>query len=308
MLAVILVNPTARGGSSTGAVDVVRERLEAEGYTVATLTPASAAAAEQELRELAVNADLVVAVGGDGTVNIAANVLAGTDIPLGIMPVGSGNDFAQTFGITELDIERAAEIIATGDSQPVDLAVLTGAEGNRRRFASVFASGFDSLVNDRANRLRWPRGHQRYNLAIAIEFFLLKRVHYSVRWVTPDGESGSEADTFLMATVANTRSYGGGIEISPRSNPTDGTFELVLVKPAGRLRLLLLLSRVFRAKHLTDPLFQIREVSEVHLDTADTRGYADGDPIGAFPVSITVDPGALRLIVPEAGSTWERTV
>ena len=299
MLAVVLVNPAARGGSPTDAVEVVRSRVGAKGINrVVTITPASAAEAERELAALLPETALVVVVGGDGTVNTAVNVLARTRIPLGFVPTGSGNDFASAFGIAELDTHAAAEVIAAGVTRAVDLATVTRPDGTVRKFASVFASGFDSLVNDRANNIRWPRGHMRYNVAIAIEFFLLKRVRYTASWTAEDGSTGTTDSTLLMATVANSPTYGGGVPISPNSDPTDGALELIMVKPAGRVRLVRLLSRVFKSKHLTDPLFTSRRISEVTLDTADTRGYADGDPITSFPTTIAVDPGALALIVP----------
>lgn len=301
MLAVVLVNPAARGGTPTDAVEVVRSRLGATGVNrVVTLTPASAAEAERELAALLPETALVVVIGGDGTVNIAVNVLAGTRIPLGIVPVGSGNDFASAFGIAELDTLAATEVIAAGITRTVDLASVTRPDATVRKFASVFASGFDSLVNDRANNIRWPRGHMRYNLAIAIEFFLLKRVRYVISWVAEDGTTGTTNSTLLMTTVANTATYGGGVPISPKSDPADGMLELIMVKPAGRLRLLRLLNRVFQAKQLDDPLFSAQRVTSVTIDTADTRGYADGDPITTFPAEISVDPGALTLIVPAA--------
>lgn len=309
MLAVVLVNPAARGGSPTDAVEVVRSRIGAKGINrVVTITPASAAEAERELAALLPETALVVVVGGDGTVNIAINVLAGTRIPLGIVPTGSGNDFASAFDIAELDTHAAAEVIAAGVTRTVDLASVARPDGTVRKFASVFASGFDSLVNDRANNMRWPRGHMRYNLAIAIEFFLLKRVRYVASWVGVDGTTGTTNSSLLMASVANSATYGGGVPISPESDPTDGALELIMVKPAGRIRLLRLLNRVFHAKHLTDPLFTCQRVSSVTLDTADTRGYADGDPITTFPATITVDRGALTLIVPatNAGSEKDR--
>lgn len=309
MLAVVLVNPAARGGSPTDAVEVVRSRVGALGFNrVVTLTPASAAEAESELAALLPETALVVVVGGDGTVNIAVNALAGTRIPLGIVPTGSGNDFASAFGIAELDTHAAAEVIVAGVTQQVDLARVQRPDGTVRRFASVFASGFDSLVNDRANNIRWPRGHMRYNVAIAIEFFLLKRVRYTASWVAVDGTTGTAESAFLMASVANSATYGGGIPISPESDPTDGALELILVKPANRARLIGLLSKVFKARHLGHPLFSATRVTSVTLNTADTRGYADGDPMTIFPAEITVDPGALTLLVPATSPASPQSV
>ena len=97
------------------------------------------------------------------------NALAGTDIPLGIIPAGTGNDHAREFGLPTKDPVAAADIVADGWTEIVDLGRIWDRNGMTKWFGTVAAAGFDSLVTDRANRMRWPRGRMRYNLAMLAE-------------------------------------------------------------------------------------------------------------------------------------------
>ena len=131
----------------------------------------------------------------------------------------------------------------------IDLARVTRVDGTTTYFGSVLASGFDSKVNDRANAMRWPRGGSRYNIAILVEFLRLTGIPYEVELVLADGTRERVAGDLVMATVGNGRSYGGGIPICPDADPADGLLDVVLVRPAGRLRLLRLLPRVYQGTH-----------------------------------------------------------
>jgi diacylglycerol kinase (ATP) len=162
----------------------------------------------------------------------------------------------------------------------------------------VLASGFDSKVNDRANAMRWPRGGSRYNIAILVEFIRLAGIPYEVELELPDGARERIAGDLVMATVGNGRSYGGGIPICPDADLADGLLDLVLVRPAGRLRLLRLLPRVYQGTHATVAEVSIRRIRSVRLSSPGVTAYADGDPIGALPLTVGVVPGAITVFAP----------
>ena len=185
-----------------------------------------------------------------------------------------------------------------GHTRVIDLGLAEDSAGRRRPFATVLASGFDSLVNDRANRMRYFRGNIRYTISIFVEYLRLKKVQYRVSWVDVDGVADETDDIYLMASVANTRSYGGGIPIAPQADASDGLLDLILVRPAGRIRLLRVLAKVFKAIHENEPEVSIRRVTSARIQAHGVRAYADGDPIAELPVDVTVLPGALRLFVP----------
>ncbi len=299
MRVALLVNPAARAGAHTGAATHAAERLRARGVQTSILSGGSAAESSQLLRAaLEVGVDAVAVAGGDGTVNLALQEVAGTGIPLGIVPSGTGNDFAATLGLRELDVAAAADTIAAGVTRDIDLARVTRADGSTQYYGSVLASGFDSKVNDRANAMRWPRGGSRYNIAILIEFLTLAGIPYDVEYERADGTRAQVRGDLVMATVGNGRTYGGGIPIAPDADPADGLLDLVLVRPAGRLRLLALLPKVYRGTHASVPEVSITRVRSVRLASPGVTAYADGDPIGALPLTVDVAPRALRIFTP----------
>ncbi|GAA5204114.1 diacylglycerol kinase [Microbacterium jejuense] len=299
MRVALLVNPAARAGAHTGAATNAAERLRAHGVQTSILSGGSAAESSELLRAaLEVGVDAVAVAGGDGTVNLALQELAGTGIPLGIVPAGTGNDFAATLGLRELDVAAAADAIAAGVTRRIDLARVTRDDGSTRCFGSVLASGFDSKVNDRANAMRWPRGGSRYNIAILVEFLRLAGIPYAVEYELADGTRERVDGELVMATVGNGRTYGGGIPIAPDADPADGLLDLVLVRPAGRLRLLGLLPKVYRGTHAVVPEVSMRRVRSVRLSSPGVTAYADGDPIGALPLTVDVLPGALTIFTP----------
>ena len=299
MRVALLVNPAARAGAHTGAATRAAERLRTHGVQTSILSGGSAAESSALLRAaIRVGVDAVAVAGGDGTVNLALQEVAGTGIPLGIVPSGTGNDFAATLGLRELDVMAAADTIAGGRTRRIDLARVTRGDGSTQYFGSVLASGFDSKVNDRANAMRWPRGGSRYNIAILVEFLTLAGIPYEVELELADGTRETLSGDLVMATVGNGRTYGGGIPICPDADPADGLLDLVLVRPAGRLRLLRLLPRVYRGTHGGVPEVSIRRVRSVRLSSPGVTAYADGDPIGALPLAVDVVPGALMMFTP----------
>lgn len=300
MRALIVINPTARGGAFADVGDLLLHRLTAAGWDVQLRVPYTAEEARHLIAEARLDRDAVIVAGGDGTVGIAVQELAGSDVRLGVIPTGTGNDFAAAFGLHTLDATAAVQTVLDGTERVIDLGLSTTDTGATRPFATVLASGFDSLVNDRANRMRFPRGHSRYIVALFVEYLRLKRVEYRVSWTDADGVAGSADGVYLMASVANTRSYGGGVPIAPCADASDGVLDLILVKPAGRIRLLRLLSTVLRASHEDQPEVTTRRVKTVRLEAVGVRAYADGDPVADLPLDVSVLRGALRLYVPAA--------
>lgn len=295
----LLVNPAARGGAHTGSATRAAERLRARGVRTTIISGGSAGESSRLLRTaIELGTDAVAVAGGDGTVNLAIQELAGTDVPLGIIPAGTGNDMAAAVGLRELDAEAAADAIAAGRTRTIDLARVDRADGSTALFGTVLASGFDSRVNDRANAMRWPRGGSRYNIAILIEFLTLRGIAYDVDLELADGSREQIVGELVMATVGNGRTYGGGIPICPDADPADGLLDVTLVRPAGRLRLLRLLPRVYRGTHTSAPEVSTYRVRSARLASPGVTAYADGDPIGALPLTIEVEPAALRIFAP----------
>jgi diacylglycerol kinase (ATP) len=295
----LLVNPAARGGAHTGSATRAAERLCAHDVRTTIISGGSAAESSELLRTaVSSGTDAVVVAGGDGTVHLAIQELAGTGVPLGIIPAGTGNDMASALGLRGLDAEAAADAIISGRTRLIDLGRVTRVDGGTAYFGTVLASGFDSRVNDRANAMRWPRGGSRYNIAILIEFLTLRGIPYEIDMTLADGTSERIVGDLVMGTVGNGRSYGGGIPICPEADPADGVLDVTLVRPAGRLRLLRLLPRVYKGTHTTVAEVSTHRVRSVRLSSPDVTAYADGDPIGRLPLTIDVAPASLRVFTP----------
>lgn len=290
----LIVNPAARAGSGDAPAADAAARLRAAGVDVDAVTPRDAAGTSAAVDAfIAGGVDRVVVAGGDGTVGLALARLRGGGIPLGILPTGTGNDLARALGIADGDAAVAA--IGGGDVRRIDLARATDATGRELRFATVFASGFDSRVNDRANRMRWPRGPLRYKIAILLEFLVLRTIPYVLDLEHPDGTTTRIEEDLLVAAVGNARSYGGGIPICPDARIDDGLLDVTLIRSAGRLRLLRLLRMVYAGTHADAPEVRTFRVTAVTLDSPGGTGYADGEPVGALPVRIDVEPGTVTV-------------
>lgn len=298
----LLVNPAARAGARSDAAETVARRLRAAGARVAVISGGSAADSTSLLRTaLDTGIDAVLVAGGDGTVNLAMQELAGTSVPLGIVPVGTGNDLAAAVGVRGPHADATVDAVLAGRTRAIDLARVSRADGSSRFFGTVLASGFDAKVNDRANAMRWPRGHVRYDLAVLIEFLRLRDLPFRVTLELADGTTETIDEPLVLVSVGNTGSYGGGIPICPAAVLDDGLLDLTLVRPAGRLRLLRLLPRVYKGTHLSVPEVRTRTARAVILDADDLTAYADGDPVGTLPLRIDAVPGALRVFAAQIG-------
>lgn len=237
----------------------------------------------------------LIVVGGDGMAHLAVGLLAEVDVPLGIVPTGTGNDLARGLGLPIGDVGASVtRIVAAlaGEPRRIDAVRILGADGvERDRFVCVFSAGFDAVVNERANRLRRPRGASRYILALLLELALLRPRRYRL---VIDGVA--EEGNALLAAVANNRSLGGGMMIAPDARLDDGLLDLVLVRPLGRFAFLRVFPRVFRGTHVTLPVVRIQRCRTVEIHADDVIAYADGERIGPLPLRLDVLPGALRVL------------
>jgi diacylglycerol kinase (ATP) len=292
----VLANPRAGRGRHRGLLPGVLERLGGSGRTVRLVSAGSGEEAEKAChRAVAEGVGALVAVGGDGTVHRAVQAVAGTGTGFGVVPAGTGNDFAAGTGVPA-DPLAAATAIATavrdGRSTPIDLAKVTTAQDDVRWFGAVLAAGFDAIVNERANRMRWPRGPRRYDVAIMLELARLRPRRYRL---VLDGVDHSF--TGVLVAVGNCRSYGGGMLICPAADPTDGLLDVVVAASLGRGALVRLKPRLRRGTHLSDPQVGSYRARQVRIEAADIIGYADGERVAALPLVVSCEPGAVRLLL-----------
>lgn len=296
----VLVNPRAGRGRATGTAELLTTMLRSRGVTVTMPIVGSALAMRAIAAESVQRGDAgMVVIGGDGMCHLAVQELAGSPTALGIVPVGTGNDFATALGLPgELASAAAdiAEALNTGDRRTVDLA-----RCREQWWASVLCAGFDSAVNDRANRMRWPHGPRRYDMALVAELAQLRAVPMTLEM---DGQTVSLEAT--LVAVGNTSTYGGGIPICPQADPEDGLLDVTVVGRITRRRLIRVTPTLRRGQHLAHPSvtsYRTRSVS-LRTDAKPTvTAYADGEPISDLPVTATCHPGALRILQTKRATT-----
>ncbi|MCW4459299.1 diacylglycerol kinase family protein [Microbacterium sp. MPKO10] len=292
----VAINPASSFGAHSAVGMSLVDALARQNVEVTTLIEADAeklgAATAAAVRS---NPDALVAVGGDGLVNVAINALADSEVPLAIVPTGTGNDFARGLGIARDKPDAAAQRILTAlraDSiRVVDVGVARTAAGERR-FGGVVSVGFDARVNARANAMRWPRGGSRYVLAVLRELASFRAEQFTV---TLGSHTSTHDAPFI--SIANNRFIGGGMAIAPDADLDDGLLDVVRVDPISKLALLAFFPRVFAGTHTRLEIVHVQRVREISLAGASVDAYADGENLGTLPVSIRVIPHALRVIV-----------
>ncbi|MBX6385276.1 MAG: YegS/Rv2252/BmrU family lipid kinase [Microbispora sp.] len=298
---VVLVNPAARGGRTLRLLDPVLRRLRTGGHPVSVIVGTSAADALSRARAaVAAGPAALVAFGGDGLVHLAVQALAGTAVPLGIVPAGTGNDIAAALGIPRKDPLAAADIVTSGACRSIDAARLgTGGGPPGEWFAGVLACGFDSRVNERANRMTRPPGMAKYLVALVRELRSFTPIPFRI---TLDGEA-AEREAMLVA-VANTRSYGAGMRICPDARPDDGLLDVLVLGAMPTGEFLRTFPRVYRGSHTGHPAVTLRRARRVEIEVldGDVVAYADGERAGPAPLACVAEPGALRVLVPRSAA------
>jgi diacylglycerol kinase (ATP) len=294
----LLTNPKSGHGNAPHAAEQAIARLQQRGTDVVEIVGTDAEHARRLLRDaLERGTDALVVAGGDGVIADALQAVACTDIPLGIIPAGTGNDHAREYRLPTHDPAAAADIVADGWTQTVDLGRIRTRDGAVKWFGTVAAAGFDSLVTDRANRMRWPRGRMRYNLAMLAELSRLRLLPFRL---VLDGRREIVTD-LTLAAFGNTRSYGGGMLICPGADHADGQLDITMVHSASRTRLIRLFPTVYKGTHVELDEVTTARATSVDVESPGINAYADGEFACALPAEISAVRGALRLLSPRPG-------
>ena len=289
MHAVLVVNPVSGKQHGERLAERTEQALRAAGHQCSRIQGDDGPHSREQLtKALETGCDTVVVVGGDGAVHHLLPVLSESRIPLGLVPAGTGNDTARALGLPLKDPAAAIGILLAGHTRDVDLARTDAAH-----VVTVVASGFDSKVNERANAMRWPRGHQRYNLAILAELRDFQPLPFTL---TLDGVR-LEREAMLVA-VGNGPSFGGGLRIADGASLDDGLLDVCVINPVSKTRLVRVFPRLYRGTHVTLPEFERHHVREVTVECPGIVAYGDGERLGPLPLTARVIPGAFRVIVP----------
>ncbi|MBA2464469.1 MAG: diacylglycerol kinase [Nocardioidaceae bacterium] len=283
----LLTNPASGKGRGRRTAAIALPRLREAGFGVRELEGRDADEALDLAREVVADElEALVVCGGDGMVHVAVQALAGSRTALGVIPAGTGNDVARALGVPRNDPQLAADVVIASRVREVDLAQV-----GPTYFVSVLATGFDSLVSDRANAMRWPRGQMRYNLATLAELRAFEPLLYVLEL---DGRTRSlEA---MLVAVGNGPSYGGGLRIAHGALIDDGMLDVVIIRPMSKGKLVRTYPKLFSGRHVEMPEFEHHRVREVSVSAPAIVAYADGERIGPLPLTVRVAPRALRVL------------
>lgn len=230
--------------------------------------------------------DGVISVGGDGLAHLILQSVVPRKIPFAVIPAGTGNDIARTLGWSLDNLTPFLDRITSTQAKQIDLGI-----ADSEWFAAILSTGFDSIVNERANRMPWPKGPQRYNVAIALELPRFVARNYTLQL---DGQK-IHTEAALIA-IGNGRSYGGGMYVCPQAKLDDGLFDIMILKPLSKIEFLKVFPSVYSGSHINHPAVEFHRAAKVSLE-ADAVAYADGERIGQAPISAECIAGA--------GLTWK---
>lgn len=292
----VIRNPHSGRGAGTKEWPLVEARLRSilgERLSRCEPTTRAGSAGAQARAMAAEGIEIVVAAGGDGTVCDTLQGLVGTSTALAVLPLGTGNDFARTLGFGT-NLEGAITAIEGGRTQRMDVGHwrVAGREGY---FINVAGCGFDAMVADRINTgIRRLRGSSAYLYAIVTTLLSYKATKLTL---SIDGKV-HEVEAMLCA-IANATCYGGGVLISPDSDPTDGSLDLVIVGKLSKLAFLRSFPRVIKGTHLTHPSVQVHRCTKLEIRSDPPVPFlVDGELLPPGRLEVEVVPGVISVVVP----------
>ena len=284
----IVINPTSGQGKGAEVGRAVVGYFGKHDLKYQIITGISAENVSRDLRSfLHANHECegVLCVGGDGLAHLVLQSVVPLRIPFAVIPAGTGNDFVRALKWPLDDLENLLNIVTTQKPTPIDLGLVDG-----EWFGAVLSSGFDSVVNEKANSLKWPKGPSKYNLAIALELPRFKPSHFEIN--LDDRTLSTEA---MLIAVGNGSSYGGGMRVCPNASLTDGFFDVMVLAPISKAEFIKVFPKVYSGDHVHHPEVSIYRSKKVKINSS-AIAYADGERVGALPISAECVPGA--------GLTW----
>ena len=273
----LVINPVSGQGKGTTVGTYVAGHLNQNKISFTIVTGNSSISLGDHLRTFIdknPQCEGIIAVGGDGLMHLVVQIAVPAQIPFTLIPAGTGNDFVRTLGWSLESLDEQLLSVTTTQPSSIDLGLVDG-----EWFGAILSTGFDSIVNEKANSMQWPKGPMKYNAAIAIELPRFKPRHYEI--TLDDRTSSTEA---MLIAVSNGRSYGGGMLVCPNANIHDGLFDVMVLHPISKIEFMKVFPQVFAGTHISHPAVEIVRSRTVSIESK-AVAYADGERIGQLPVS-----------------------
>ena len=294
----VILYPIAGAVKNVAATQERLRRLDAERFCISQ----QSGDAEKFARE-ASGFDLIVSAGGDGTLNEVVNGIArgGCKAALGVLPLGTGNDFARTLGVPN-DLDAAIDQITAGETRCIDLVRVTSDQV--RYFANVSSGGFSGVVGEKLTpEMKRTWGPLAYLRGAAAAFSELRG--YTTSVALDNGEA-IELDLYNVV-VANGRYVAGGIPIAPEADVVDGLLDIVLIPERGPAELTLLTAQILLGKHLGSDAVIFHRAKKIAINSRPGMWFnVDGELIGNEPATFELLPGALQCVGGIAGTEMGR--
>jgi YegS/Rv2252/BmrU family lipid kinase len=284
----LLVNPSAGGGRTRELLPDVERSLGARGLDYRVVLTESLEHARSVALEAVDDGETPVVMSGDGLIGQIGGALVGSEVAMGVIPGGRGNDLARVLGIPT-EPEDAVGVLASGTERVIDVG-----EVNGKRFLCIASCGFDSDANRIANESRFVKGRLVYAYAALRALAAWKPATFTLAM-----NGRHERVTGYTVAAANSKAYGGGMYAAPNAELDDGLLDVGATGNVGKLRFLSGLSKIFDGEHLEALEVRTWRASEVRIDADRPFAvYADGEHITDLPATVRVLPAALRVIVP----------
>ena len=280
----VVVNPKAGMGAAASLATQVVGFLQSRDIAYRMISPNSAAETKLLVKESLQNGEAtrLLSVGGDGLFHLLLQFAIEFRVPLALAPGGTGNDFYRTLGWFDHDLTDYLEHLVSTIPTLVDVGVVDG-----EYFGAVLSSGFDSVVNERANTMKWPKGPAKYNAAIVLEFPKFKPIEFKIF----ADEKVFEVEAMLIA-IGNGSSYGGGMRVCPDADLRDGLLDIMILHPVSKLEFIKVFPTVYKGTHIEHPQVEVVRAKHIRIESS-VVAYADGERIGQLPVQVESLPQSL---------------
>lgn len=286
----MILNPAASRGKAKSYIERVENYFKSSGISYnLNLTERPLHATEIAKEAISGFKDIIV-VGGDGTINEVINGIYGSDVNLGIIPVGSGNDFIKGIGIPG-DFERSVKIILDGNVKKIDI----GKMGNRY-FPNGLGIGFDALVADYANKEKIFKGALIYIISVFKAYF-----RYKIPIFTIQANDRIIRKRMFLTAIGNGICIGGKFYLTPEAKMDDGMFDICIIEPVSLFKLCRLMPSVFRGEHLNEKEVTYFKAQKVKISSdIGSPVHMDGEVISLNlkEFEVEVIPGAVNIYVP----------